>query len=201
MADLFEHLCRLHDAGMAREEVSLIRNQWEPDSGRFKPSAVLIAVTDRPDPGVLLHYRPDTMRSHAGHIALPGGKIDHGETIEQAALREAHEELGIDPETVRIVGHGDKLRTGTYYEMNPLIGVIPGDSPIRPNPHEVAEWFEAPLDHLLDPANHVQDPYVIGGRTIHIWTIHWNGHRIWGATAMILINLARRLDWAGNRRG
>jgi 8-oxo-dGTP pyrophosphatase MutT (NUDIX family) len=200
MTDLQTHLTRLHTAGHARGEIDLIVNPWTPAKGEFRPSAVLAAVTDRPDPGVLLLYRPETMRSHAGHIALPGGKVDPGETMAQTALREAHEELGIDPATVRLIGPGDMLRTGTFYEMNPIIGIVPADIAITPNPDEVADWFEAPLGHVLDPANHAQEEISIGERTFNVWTIRWNGHRIWGATAMILINIGRRLDWVGNPR-
>jgi len=195
MADLYERLARMHAAGHARRDLDIIFSPWDLADGDYRASAVLAAITDRPEPGILLLYRPDTMRLHAGHIAMPGGKVDPGETLEQAAVREAHEELGIDPSAVRVVGRGDILRTGTMYEMNPVIAVVPKDVAITPNPAEVAQWFEAPLAHLFDPANHVQDPYEIGGGTYRIWTIHWNGHRIWGATAVILINLGRRLGW------
>lgn len=200
MADLFGHVARLHGAGHARDDVDLIVNSWARDDRPYRHSAVLMAITDRPDPGMLLIYRPETMRAHAGHIAFPGGKLDEGETAEQAALREAHEELGIDPATVRVIGAGDMLRTGTYFEMYPIIGVVPADVRITPNPDEVAQWFEAPLDHLLDPANHVQEAMTVAGRDIEAWTIRWDGHRIWGATAMILINLSRRLDWVRHPR-
>ena len=200
MTDLHARLSRLHGAGYARNDLDLIDNSWARDDKPYRQSAVLAAITDRPDPGLLLIYRPETMRSHAGHIAFPGGKVDQGETVEEAALREAQEELGIDPATVRLVGGGDMLRTGTYYEMHPVIGVVPGDVAITPNPDEVAQWFEAPLDHLLDPANHALEPITVSGHHIKAWTIRWDGHRIWGATAMILINIARRLEWVRNER-
>jgi hypothetical protein len=71
------------------------------------------------------------------------------------------------------------------------------DIEIRPNPAEVAQWFEAPLDFILDPANHKREPMVFGGRTVHTWQIDWQEHRIWGVTATLLVNLARRYDWRG----
>lgn len=195
MAELYDRLSRLFAAGHARSDLDLIRTPWDEDDAEYRVSAVLAAITDRPSPGVLLIYRPHTMRSHAGHIAFPGGKVDPGESLEEAAVREAHEEMGIDPAVVRLVGRSDMLRTGTRFEMNPVVAVVPGDVVVRPSPVEVAEWFEAPLDHVFDPANHVMEPYTFSGRTYDVWTIRWDGHVIWGATAMILINLARRLNW------
>lgn len=193
MTDLFARLSALHSAGHARNDVEIIANPWQPPEGSaFRPSAVLAAVTDRAEPGVILTYRPDTMRSHAGHIAFPGGKVDPGETAAQAALREAHEELGIDPAAVRLIGEGDPMRTGTLFEIRTIVGMVPADVAITPNPAEVASWFEVPLAHVLDPATHVTEKYVVRGETYDIWTINWNGHKIWGATAMVLINIARR---------
>jgi 8-oxo-dGTP pyrophosphatase MutT (NUDIX family) len=201
MTELYERLSRLHRSGHAHDALDLIHSPWSPADGEFRSSAVLAAITDRPTPGLFLIYRPDTMRSHPGHVALPGGKVDPGESIEEAALREAYEEMGIDPAAVRVIGQGDMFRTGNFFEINPVIGVVPGDIAITPNPDEVADWFEAPLDHVLNPANHTLEPYEIGGQTLHVWTIDWNGHRIWGATAMILMNISRRLGWTGAPRG
>jgi 8-oxo-dGTP pyrophosphatase MutT (NUDIX family) len=201
MTDLHDRLTRMYEAGHARSDIDVIANPWSQAEGHYRPSAVLAAITDRPDPGVLLLYRPKTMRSHAGEVVLPGGKVDPGETFIEAAVREAHEEMGIDPAAVRVIGPGDMLRTGTMYQINPVLALVPGDITITPNPAEVSDWFEAPLRHVLDPANHVEDPYVFGEKTVHVWTIHWNGHCIWGSTAMVLINLARRLNWTGARAG
>ena len=116
-------------------------------------AAVLIAITDQPEPGVVLTVRREDMRTHAGQIAFPGGRIDAGETPVDAALREAHEELLIDSNSVDVVGELQAYRTVTGYIITPIIGVIPPDLPLIPHEHEVADWFEAPLAHLLDPAN------------------------------------------------
>lgn len=204
MTDLFARLCALHGAGHtqghAQDDVEIIANPWQPPEGSaFRPSAVLAAITDRAEPGVILTYRPDTMRSHAGHIAFPGGKVDPGETALEAALREANEELGIDPAAVRLIGEGDRMRTGTLFEIRTIVGLVPGDVAITPNPHEVASWFEVPLAHVLDPTTHVTEKYVVRGTSYDIWTINWNGHKIWGATAMMLINIARRLNHGRTR--
>src|SRR5213082_2599914 len=117
------------------------------------PAAVLIAITDRPEPGVILTVRREHMRTHAGQIAFPGGRIDPGETPVNAALREAHEELLMDSNVVEVVGELEAYRTVTGYVVTPVIGVIPPDLPLTPHEHEVADWFEAPMTHLLDPVN------------------------------------------------
>ncbi|HWU04425.1 MAG TPA: CoA pyrophosphatase, partial [Novosphingobium sp.] len=149
------------------------------------------------DPGLLLIHRPTTMRAHPGQVAFPGGRREAGESVVEAALREADEELGIPPDQVRVIGATDIYRTGTGYEVTPVLALVPPDLPLAPNPHEVAQWFEAPLAHLLDPANHAVGTMDIGGEKRRYVEIDWQGHRIWGVTGAILANLAKRLKWNG----
>ena len=157
------------------------------------PAAVLVAITERPDPGLILTVRHDDLRTHAGQVAFPGGRIDPGETPVQAALRETHEELGLDPGQVTILGEADLYRTVTGYQVSPVVGLVPADLSLAPNPAEVAGWFEAPLDFVLDPANQRRMSAEFRGRTRHYYQIDWQGLRIWGATAAMLVNLARRI--------
>jgi 8-oxo-dGTP pyrophosphatase MutT (NUDIX family) len=159
------------------------------------PAAVLIAVTDRPEPGVILTVRRDHMRTHAGQVAFPGGRIDPGEDAVAAALREAQEEIALDPSQVEVVGALAPYRTVTGYEVTPVLGVVAPDLPLHPHEFEVADWFEAPLAYLLDPANHQRRSALFAGKERHYYEIDWNGRRIWGATAAMTINLARRLEW------
>src|SRR3954447_10401311 len=128
------------------------------------PAAVLIAITDLAEPGVILTVRREHMRTHPGQIAFPGGRLDVGEDSITAALREAHEELLLDPTSVEVVGTLDQYRTVTGYVVTPVIGVIPPDPPVTPHEHEVAEWFEAPLRHLLDPATQHRRTALFAGR-------------------------------------
>lgn len=160
------------------------------------PAAVLVAITDRADPGVLLTVRRENLRTHAGQIAFPGGRVDAGEESVAAALREANEELGLDPALADPVGRLDDYRTVTGFVVAPIIAVVPADLPLAPHEIEVADWFEAPLAYLVDPRNQQIQTAVFGGRERRYWQIEWNGRRIWGATAAMIVNLSRRLQWS-----
>jgi 8-oxo-dGTP pyrophosphatase MutT (NUDIX family) len=160
------------------------------------PAAVLIAITEREDPGVILTVRREHMRTHAGQIAFPGGRIDEGEDAVRAALRESHEELLLDPGEVNVVGSIEPYRTVTGYVVTPVVGVARADLPLTPHEHEVADWFEAPLGFLLDPANQHLRSALFQGRERHYYEIVWNERRIWGATAAMIVNLSRRLQWS-----
>ena len=159
------------------------------------PAAVLVGVTDRSDPGIILTVRRDNMRTHAGQVAFPGGRIDPGEDAPSAALREAWEELGLDPGAVEIVSATDPYFTVTGYAVTPVVGVVRPDQPLSPHEFEVADWFEAPLQFVLDPANQLLKSALFQGRERHYYEILWNDRRIWGATAAMIVNLSRRLQW------
>jgi 8-oxo-dGTP pyrophosphatase MutT (NUDIX family) len=170
----------------------------EPDAPEVPmPAAVLVAVTDRTEPGLILTRRTDSLRRHAGQVAFPGGRIDPQDAdAAAAALREAQEEIGLDPSAVELVGHGDPYRTITGFEVQPVLGVIPPGLSFRPEPGEVAAVFEIPFAFALDPANHVEMTVEWQGQDRRYFEINWDGHRIWGATAAMLVNLSRRLRWA-----
>jgi 8-oxo-dGTP pyrophosphatase MutT (NUDIX family) len=158
-------------------------------------AAVLIAITDRPRPGVILTVRREHLRTHAGQIAFPGGRIDPGEDPVEAALREAQEEILLDPAAVDVVGSIEPYRTVTGYVVTPVLGVIAPGLQLQPHEEEVADWFEAPLDYLLDPEHQHRRSALFQGRTRHYYEIIWEDRRIWGATAAMIVNLARRLQW------
>ena len=134
---------------------------------------------------------------HPGQVAFPGGKVDDDDRDPaHTALREAWEELGIDPASVTLCGLADPYRTITNYRVTPVVGVVPPDLPIKADPAEVADWFEAPLAFVLDPANHDHQVAQLNGRAGGYIQINWQGRRIWGATAAMLVNLSRRLHEA-----
>jgi 8-oxo-dGTP pyrophosphatase MutT (NUDIX family) len=163
------------------------------------PAAVLVAVVERREPGVILTLRPDTMRKHPGQISFPGGRIDPGDDGPvAAALREAEEEIGLPRSAVEIVGIADPYVTVTGFEVIPVVGIIPPDLALTPHPGEVAAVFEAPLDYLLDPAHQKERTATWRGRERHYYEIEWQGRRIWGATAAMIVNLSRRLATGGD---
>jgi 8-oxo-dGTP pyrophosphatase MutT (NUDIX family) len=159
-------------------------------------AAVLVAITDRAEPGVILTVRREHLRNHAGQVSFPGGRLDPGEDAVTAALREAEEEIGLPRDAVAVWGAADLYRTVTGFAVTPILALVPPNLPLSPHEHEVADWFEAPLSFLLDPANQQRMSADYQGRTRHYYQIDWQGRRIWGATAAMLVNLTRRLEWA-----
>ncbi|WP_265562067.1 CoA pyrophosphatase [Sphingomicrobium arenosum] len=190
----------LHDrlvAALARPdpgsllEADLDPHEW-PDA---RPAAVLVPVVDRPHaPGILLTRRNAAMRTHAGQVSFPGGRLDPGEDAEAAALREAQEEIALAPADVRLVGRFEQYVTGTGYVVTPLVGILPPDLPLAPNPAEVDELFEVPMDLLLDPARQREEELTWRGRKRRYWRIDYQDYDIWGATAAMIVNLTRRLS-------
>ncbi|HVI06147.1 MAG TPA: CoA pyrophosphatase [Sphingomicrobium sp.] len=187
---------RLHDAlALPPSQLPLPGDFPEVPATAGTRAAVLMAVTDRLKPGIILTVRREHLRTHAGQIAFPGGRLDPGEDAVSGALREANEEVLLDPARVAIVGSLAPYRTVTSYTVTPVIGVIPPDLPLEPHEEEVGELFEAPLDFLLDPHNQHYRTALFQGQTRHYYEIIWNDRRIWGATAAMIVNLSRRLQW------
>lgn len=159
------------------------------------PAAVLIAVVAHDRPTVLFTRRTAHLRTHAGQVAFPGGRIDASDVdATAAALREAHEEVALPPAAVTVVGATDHYATGTGFDITPVIGIVPPGLALVPAAAEVASIFEVPLDHLLDPTSHQLRQSDWQGRLRSYYVIAWETHEIWGATAAMVVNLSRRLE-------
>ena len=182
---------RAHDAGLFYSDS---RHTEFPDHEDGVEAAVLIPVVERPTPTILLTTRTETMRSHSGQVAFPGGRIDdEDEDAIAAALREAEEEIDLPRAAVDIIGITDRYRTGTGFHVTPVLGVIPPDLALTPHDAEVADIFEVPFDLLLDPANFNENTVNWQGRDRTFFELYYEERRIWGATAAMIVNLGRRL--------
>ena len=157
------------------------------------PAAVLVPVVLGPEPGVMLTKRTAHLNKHAGQVSFPGGRIDGGETPEEAALREAEEEVGLLARDVELLGRMANYATGTGFLITPVVGLLPPGLELRPSPEEVETVFEMPLSMLLDPALPQRRQREAQGNLREFWVWPHPEHYIWGATAAILVHLAERL--------
>jgi 8-oxo-dGTP pyrophosphatase MutT (NUDIX family) len=166
-----------------------------PAKPPYRRAAVLVGLIPHADDlYVLLTQRPDTMSQHAGQVAFPGGRIDSTDASPlAAALREAHEEVGVDPASVAVLGQGDPYLTSTGYVVSPFVGLLPGDFVPTPHAGEVAAVFETPLGFLMDPANHQRHEREYAGVLRAYYAMPHNGRYIWGATAGMIRSLHDRL--------
>jgi 8-oxo-dGTP pyrophosphatase MutT (NUDIX family) len=167
----------------------------ERATGTLRLASVLVPLIDRPaGVSVLLTERTRHLTNHAGQIAFPGGRQEPGDIDEiDAALRETEEEIGLPRAFVRVIGRLDTCVTGTLYSITPIVGLIRPPFPLRPDPHEVADVFEVPLSFVADPVNHERRSRVYEGRLRYFYVIPFEQRYIWGATAGMLVNLARLL--------
>ncbi len=160
----------------------------------IRPAAVLIPVIDRPDPTVLLTLRTEKLSSHAGQVAFPGGKIDPGDASPAAAaLREAHEEIGLEERFIELLGYSDTHLTTTGYRIAPMVARVRPGFTLTPNPAEVQDIFEVPLTFLMGPENHQRHSREWRGLTRSYYAMPFGDRYIWGATAGMLRRLYERL--------
>lgn len=195
-----EHLDPLHDSavegGGRKSDFDLTPGGWSGvPVDRLTPAAVLIGLVQREaGPTVLLTRRSDTMRSHTGQVALPGGRVDPGERPWETALREAHEEVGLEPRFVSLLGLSTPYQTGTGYLITPVVGFVRPGFELKANPDEVADIFETPFSYLMDLANYEEHERELpSGEKRRFYATTHDEQYIWGATAGILRALYERL--------
>lgn len=161
-----------------------------------KAAAVLIPIMGQGGHAplrVLLTRRTEQLRDHAGQISFPGGGLKLGESAIAAALRETEEEIGLSPAQVELFGELPRYLTGTGFSVSPLIGFVDGAANFKADVGEVDEIFEVPLDFLMDSRNFRKDTRFYRGAWRSFWVVPWSGYDIWGATAGMLVELARIL--------
>jgi len=161
---------------------------------RLKCAAVLVPLVWHEEEWHLLYTRrTDTVESHKGQVSFPGGACDEGEvTPEETALREAHEEIGLDPNDVKVLGRLANLITITYFRVTPVIGVVKWPTVFRVGEHEVARIFTIPLAWLSNPSNRWQ--FEMPGRSRSLIAFHpYDGELLWGATARMTVDFLTTL--------
>jgi 8-oxo-dGTP pyrophosphatase MutT (NUDIX family) len=162
-----------------------------------RQAAVLLALRDGGEARLVLTVRTGDLSSHAGQVALPGGRMDPGDADALAtALRESEEEIGLNPALVTPLGYLDNFETISGYRITPVVARIAEHARLQAAPGEVAEVFEVPLAFFLDPANLRRYTMEFRGHRREMVEFVHGGHRIWGATAAILLNLLKRMGRA-----
>jgi 8-oxo-dGTP pyrophosphatase MutT (NUDIX family) len=161
------------------------------------PAAVLVPVVLGDMPGILLTKRNEHLNKHAGQVSFPGGRVDPGEEPEDTALREAEEEIALDPRDVQVLGRMSNYLTRTGYRITPVLALLPPGLTLHPSPHEVDSVFELPIEVLLDPNAPQRRERHEAGRSGSYWVWPHPDHFIWGATAAILVHLAQKLRALG----
>ena len=161
----------------------------------LQPAGVLIPVMERvAGLSVLLTQRSAELKHHAGQVSFPGGRMEeHDRDIVHAALRETHEEVGIPPEAITVVGYLPPMPTITGYAVTPVVGLVADDVALQIDRTEVEYTFEVPLAFLLDSRNERALEREYQGRRVPTVEFHYEGERIWGATAHILVELRKML--------
>ncbi len=192
------HIARI-EAALARPQPPSsdfdLNPQFRPQGRTLRSAAVLLAVVERPSgPAVLLTKRASGLRHHPGQIALPGGRVDDTDaSVAAAALREAQEEVALDPALVRVLGEMPPHETVTGYAMTPVVAHVAADFAPRIRQEEVAEAFFVPFDHIADPASYRVERRQWLGQWRSYCAVPYGPYYIWGATARVLRALAEGL--------
>jgi 8-oxo-dGTP pyrophosphatase MutT (NUDIX family) len=160
------------------------------------PAAVLVALVDRPEGlTVLLTQRASQLAKHAAQISFPGGRLEESDPdVASAAVREAQEEIGLDPSRVRVFGYLPDHLVISGFRVTPVLSLVTPPFDLVPNPAEVAEVFEVPVSHVFDRNNHKARLRRVGDEDLLLFDIPWQGQSIWGATAGMLLTFVRMVQ-------
>jgi len=162
-------------------------------------AAVLVALVDRPEGlTVLFTERASQLAKHAAQISFPGGRLEPSDPdVASAALREAQEEIGLDPARVKVIGYLPDHLVISGFRVTPVLSLVTPPFSLTPNPEEVAEVFEVPVSHIFDRDNHKARLRRVGDEDLLLYDIPWERHSIWGATAGMLLTFIRMVQEEG----
>ena len=189
MSDVIDRIAeQLKRTGRPSSDYDLNPDVTLPEGRKLRPAAVLLPIIhDRAEPEMILTMRSSALKHHPGQIAFPGGKVDEADgTHVSAALREAHEEIGLPQSNVAVLGALPAHETVTGFTVMPIVGHVRRAFQVLPEPGEVSEVFRVPLSHVLDPRNYAIQSRRWRGTQRHYYTVPFGPYYIWGATARML---------------
>jgi 8-oxo-dGTP pyrophosphatase MutT (NUDIX family) len=183
------------DQGVSALKLNVLRDTGGNPSRPKRTAAVLVPILDKPEPEILLTVRSEFLPQHPGQVSFPGGAVDHADrSAISTALREAEEEIGLDFSQVSPLGFLDRVDTNSDYRVLPVVGLVRSSFVWKPDYREVSEVFTVPLKLAVNRNEYSHVEVDHEGKTIVVSSLHWQGHRIWGITAAILMNLGDRLE-------
>ena len=202
-SDLYNILLRA--VSPFNEGVSPLKLSVLHSGGPARPNrtaAVLVPVLDKPEPEILLTVRSELLPQHPGQVSFPGGAVDHTDrSAVSTALREAEEEIGLDFSQVSPLGFLDRLDTNSDYRVLPVVGLVRSSFEWKPNLREVSKVFTVPLKLATDHREYNHREVDHEGKNVVISSLDWQGNRIWGITAAILLNFGRRMEESIHKGG
>ena len=182
------------DHGVSDLKLNVLHNSDDIPERPNRTAAVLVPVIDKPEPEILLTVRSESLPQHPGQVSFPGGAVDRTDrSAISTALREAEEEIGLDFSQVSPLGFLDRLDTNSDYRVLPVVGLVRSTFAWKPDHREVAEVFTIPLRLAIDRNEYTHIKVIHEGKPIVISSLHWQGHKIWGITAAILMNFGERM--------
>lgn len=189
------------DAGVRHLQVSGYRPPGESGFRPNRTAAVLIPLLDMPEPEMVFTRRAEHLPQHAGQVSFPGGAAEENDSSAvETALREAQEEIGLPPRLTRAVGFLDRMDTISDYRVLPVVALVTPPVEWIVDEREVAEVFTVPLSVVLDVERYETRETQWRGHEYTLYTLHWQGQRIWGVTAAMLMNFISRMQNAHEQR-
>jgi len=183
------------DEGVSALKLNALHKPGDKSQRPNRTAAVLVGVLDKPEPEILLTVRSELLPQHPGQVSFPGGAVDSSDrSAISTALREAKEEIGLDFSQVSPLGFLDRLDTNSDYRVLPVVGLVRPSFAWKPDHREVSDVFTVPLELAVNYNEYTHIEVIHEGKKIVVSSLHWQGYKIWGITAAILMNLGDRME-------